>query len=47
MRQGPIHGSVGLVYREVEVEGLRVGQGIDDDVDEGLFAFQLSIKPEW
>lgn len=47
MRQGPIHGSVGLVYREVEVEGLRVGQGIDDDVDEGMLAFQLSIKPEW
>jgi len=47
MRQGPIHGSVGLVYREVEVEGLRVGQGVDDDVDEGMLAFQLSIKPEW
>lgn len=47
MRQGPVHGAVGLVYREVSVDGLRTGQGIDNDVDEGLLAFQLSIKPEW
>ncbi|WP_125256106.1 lipid A-modifier LpxR family protein [Brevundimonas fluminis] len=47
MRQGPVHGSVGLVYREVEVEGMRLGEGVDTDVSEGLFAFQLSIKPEW
>ena len=47
MRRGSVHGAVGLVYREVEVEGLRVGEGIDDDVDEGMLAFQLSIKPEW
>lgn len=47
IRQGPVHGSVGLVYREVEVEGVRFGEGVDTDVSEGLFAFQLSIKPEW
>jgi hypothetical protein len=46
MRRGSLQGSIGLVYREVEVKGLRVGEGIDDDVDEGMFAFQLSIKPE-
>jgi hypothetical protein len=46
MRRGALQGSIGLVYREVEVKGLRVGEGIDDDVDEGMFAFQLSIKPE-
>ena len=47
MRQGPVHGAVGLIYREVSVEGLRTGHGIDNDVDEGMVAFQLSIKPEW
>jgi hypothetical protein len=47
MRQGPVHGAVGLVYREVSVDGLRVGEGIDNDVSEGMVAFQLSIKPEW
>lgn len=47
MRQGPVHGAVGLIYREVSVEGLRTGDGIDDDVKEGMLAFQLSIKPEW
>jgi hypothetical protein len=47
MRQCPVHGAVGLVYREVSVDGLRVGEGIDNDVSEGMVAFQLSIKPEW
>jgi len=46
MRKGPVQGSVGLVYREIETEGLRAGHGVDTDVTEGLLAFQLSIKPE-
>ena len=46
MRRGPVHGSLALVYREIEVEELRGGSGIDTDVSEGLIAFQLSIKPE-
>lgn len=46
MRRGPLQGSVALVYREIEVEELRSGNGIDTDVSEGLIAFQLSIKPE-
>ena len=46
MRRGPVHGSLALVYREIEVEELRGGNGIDTDVSEGLIAFQLSIKPE-
>jgi len=46
MRRGPVQGSVALVYREIEVEALRSGNGIDNDVSEGLIAFQLSIKPE-
>ncbi|MGZ9099881.1 MAG: lipid A-modifier LpxR family protein [Brevundimonas sp.] len=46
MRRGPVQGSVALVYREIEVEELRGGNGIDTDVSEGLIAFQLSIKPE-
>ena len=46
-RKGDVQTSFGLVYREVEAEGLRGGRDFDDDVDEGLVAFQLSIKPEW
>lgn len=46
MRRGPVHSSIGLVYREIEAEGLRSGHGVDTDVSEGLIAFQLSIKPE-
>lgn len=46
-RRGDLQGSFGLVYREVEAEGLRSGRGLDNDVSEGLVAFQLSIKPEW
>ncbi|WP_305610405.1 lipid A-modifier LpxR family protein [Brevundimonas sp.] len=46
MRRGAVQGSVALVYREIEVEELRGGNGIDTDVSEGLIAFQLSIKPE-
>lgn len=46
MRRGPVHSSFGLVYREIETEGLRAGHGVDTDVSEGLVAFQLSIKPQ-
>lgn len=46
-RKGDVQSSFGLVYREIEAEGLRSGHGIDNDVSEGLVAFQLSIKPEW
>ncbi|MGV3578779.1 lipid A-modifier LpxR family protein [Brevundimonas sp.] len=46
IRKGDLQGSFGLVYREIEAEGM-TGHGIDNDVSEGLVAFQLSIKPEW
>jgi hypothetical protein len=46
MRQGPVHSSFGLIYRELGPEGMRVGEGVDTDVTEGVIAFQLSIKPE-
>lgn len=46
IRRGPVQSSVGLVYREISVDGLRTGHGVDNDVSEGLIAFQLSIKPE-
>ena len=46
MRRGPVQSSIGLIYRELGVEGVRLGQGVDTDVSEGVFAFQLSIKPE-
>jgi hypothetical protein len=46
IRKGDMQGSFGLVYREIEAEGM-TGHGIDNDVSEGLVAFQLSIKPEW
>lgn len=46
MRKGDVQGSFGLVYREIRAEGIS-GHGIDNDVSEGLVAFQLSIKPEW
>lgn len=45
-RRGALQGSVGLVYREIEQRGdLRGFEGLEDDVDEGMIAFQLSIKP--
>ena len=44
-RKGPIHTSFGLAYREIEAKGLRSYQGLTTDVDEGLVAFQLSIRP--
>ncbi|WGM32907.1 lipid A-modifier LpxR family protein [Brevundimonas sp. NIBR11] len=47
IRKGDMQGSFGLVYREIEAEGIWGGRGVDNDVSEGLVAFQLSIKPEW
>lgn len=46
MRRGPVQSSIGLIYREIGVEGLRAGHGVDTDVSEGVIAFQFSIKPE-
>lgn len=46
LRRGAVHSSIGLVYREIEAEGVHAGHGVDTDVSEGLIAFQLSIKPE-
>lgn len=45
-RRGDVQSSFGVVYREIEAEGLRGGHGLDNDVTEGLVAFQLSIKPD-
>jgi len=47
-RRGDMQSSFGIIYREIEAEGLHVGSrsGIDTDVSEGMVAFQLSIKPE-
>ncbi len=45
-RRGAMQGSVGLVYREIEPGALRHTGSLENDVTEGLFAFQLSIKPE-
>ena len=47
LRRGDMQGSFGIVYREIKAEGLRGGHGFDREVEEGLVAFQLSIKPEW
>lgn len=46
LRRGDMQGSFGVVYREIEAEGIWGGRGVDNDVTEGLIAFQLSIKPE-
>ncbi|KQW86690.1 hypothetical protein ASC65_02045 [Brevundimonas sp. Root1279] len=46
VRRGVVHGSVGLVYREIEANGMRAMDGVDTDVSEGLIAVQISIKPE-
>ena len=45
-RRGPIQSTVGIAYREVEIDGLRGYGGRKTDVDEGVFAFQLSIRPQ-
>ena len=45
-RRGDVHTSLGVVYREIDAgKGLRGMDGLDTDLDEGLIAFQLSIKP--
>lgn len=45
-RRGDMQTSLGVVYREIDAgKGLRGISGLDTDVDEGLIAFQLSIKP--
>jgi len=47
-RKGDVQTSFGVVYREIEAKGMPGGgRDFDDDVNEGLVAFQLSIKPEW
>lgn len=46
-RRGGLQGSLGLVYRELGPSDVRMGDGVDNDVSEGLVAFQLSIRPRW
>ena len=45
-RKGPLQSSVGIAYREVEIDGLRGYGGRTTDVDEGVLAFQLSFRPQ-
>lgn len=46
-RRGDVQSSFGLVYREIEAgKGLRGMDGLDNDVDEGMIAFQLSFRPQ-
>ncbi len=44
-RRGPVQSSFGVVYREIEANGIRAYNGIKTDVSEGLVAFQLTIRP--
>jgi len=44
-RKGPVQTSFGLAYREISANGFRGVDGIDTDLDEGVVAFSLSIKP--
>lgn len=44
-RRGMIQSSIGIIYRENETKGLRSFEGIKTDVDEGILAFQFSIRP--
>jgi hypothetical protein len=46
-RKGDLQSSIGVIYRELGPSDLRTGYGVDTDVSEGVFAFQLSIKPDW
>lgn len=46
-RKGDLQSSIGVIYRELGPSDLRTGYGVDTDVSEGVFAFQLSIKPGW
>ena len=44
-RRGAVQGSFGVVYREIEANGIKAYGGINTDVSEGLVAFQLTIRP--
>ena len=45
-RRGDVQTSVGIVYREIDAgKGLRGMDGLDTDLDEGLVAFQMTIRP--
>lgn len=44
-RRGALQSSFGIVYREIEANGIRAYNGINTDVSEGLVAFQLTIRP--
>lgn len=44
-RRGAVQSSFGIVYREIEANGIRAYNGINTDVSEGLVAFQLTIRP--
>ncbi|MNE50288.1 hypothetical protein D3C80_1448530 [compost metagenome] len=44
-RRGALQGSVGVIYREIEANGIKAYGGINTDVSEGLVAFQLTIRP--
>ncbi|MFT4913793.1 MAG: hypothetical protein ACI9YM_002395 [Brevundimonas sp.] len=46
-RKGDLQSSIGVIYRELGPSDLRTGYGVDTDISEGVFAFQLSIKPGW
>ncbi|HEY1072261.1 lipid A-modifier LpxR family protein [Brevundimonas sp.] len=43
-RRGAVQSSFGIVYREIEANGIRAYNGIKTDVSEGLVAFQLTIR---
>lgn len=45
-RKGPVQSSIGIAYREVEIDGLRGYGGLTTDVGEGVLSFQLSIRPQ-
>lgn len=44
-RKGDMHSAIGLVYRELEPGALVHPGRLGEDVNEGLLAFSLSIKP--
>ncbi len=44
-RRGAMQSSFGIVYREIEANGIKAYNGINADVSEGLVAFQLTIRP--
>lgn len=46
LRRGPMQASVGVAYREIELEGFRAAPGMATDATEGVLAFQFSLRPE-